>query len=30
MKFKNKNHQALFTHESNKLNRHDNLPSAVL
>lgn len=30
MKFKNKNHQALFTHESNKLNRHDNVRMAVL
>lgn len=30
MKFKNKNHQALFTHESNKLNRHDNVKMAVL
>ena len=30
MKFKNKNHQALFTGESNKLNRNDNIKMAVL
>ena len=30
MKFKNKNHQALFNDEANKLNRNDNVKMAVL
>ena len=30
MKFKNKNHQAIFNTESHKLNRNDNVKMAIL